>query len=176
GGLILEGNHTLTEVRMQPLTGREEEWLAEHAGVPSAMKVTHLLASCLVGADGVAVTSDLVRKLLVGDRDYLMLQLRRLTLGDVFQAVIVCRACGAKIDVTFEAKDVPVERHPQTAPSYALNLEHPQPSGRTVRFRLPTGADQESMSTANCQDANALLNRCVLDDGGVPLQSDEREM
>jgi hypothetical protein len=141
------------------------------------MKVTRLLSSCLIGTGDVTVTSDLVRKLLVGDRDYLMLQLRRLTLGDNFQAVLACQACGAKIDVNFGANEVPVERRPQTAPWYVLTLRDPQPAGRTVRFRLPTGADQEAVLEANCQDpSSSLLDRCLLDDGGLPLGSEEREV
>src|SRR5438093_13466145 len=103
GGLVLEGDRIATRAELRPLTGREEEWMAEHAAAPNAVTVTHLLSSCLIRLDDFTVSEDLVRQLLVGDRDYLMLQLRRLTLGDDFQAVIACMKCGGKMDVNFEA-------------------------------------------------------------------------
>src|SRR5215470_13815913 len=141
GGLVLDEGRRVGQAALRPLTGREEEWLARHPVTRSALAVTRLLNNCLVWLDNAKITSDLVRLLLVGDRDYLILQLRSLTLGDEFQAVFVCPACGAKMDVSFRTSDVPVESRPQTGPFHVLKLREPQPYGRTVRFRLPTGGD-----------------------------------
>src|SRR6266567_2702640 len=88
GGLFLEDDHRLADAELRPLTGREEDWLARHPGVPSAIAVTRLLGNCVLRLGGRAATPELVRRLLVGDRDYLMLQLRCITLGDDFQAVV----------------------------------------------------------------------------------------
>jgi hypothetical protein len=174
--LIVGENRRLSEVELRPLTGYEEEWLARHPQAPSAQVVTRLLSACLVRVEDTAPSSDLVRGLLVGDRDYLMLQLRLLTLGDEFQAVFLCPACHAKMDVTVQAGEIPVERRPQTAACYTLELPATGSSGRTVRFRLPTGADQEAVLGMDLQSAlAALLNRCLLDDGGVALSPEERE-
>src|SRR5262245_24603741 len=167
GGLIVGENRRLIEVELRPLTGYEEEWLARHPQVPNAQVVTHLLSACLVRIGDTAPSSVMVRSLLVGDRDYLMLQLRLLTLGDEFQAVFLCAACHAKMDVTIQASEIPVERRPQSAACYTLELPATGPSGRTVRFRLPTGADQEAALGMDLQPAvAALLNRCILDDSG----------
>jgi hypothetical protein len=174
GGLIVGENRRLCEAELRPLTGHEEEWLARHPGTPSALVVTRLLSNCLVRIDDTPPTSDLVRQLLVGDRDYLILQLRRLTLGDEFQAVLLCPACNAKMDVTVQAGDISVERRPQTAASYTVELPAKGSSGRTVRFRLPTGADQEAVLGMDHEAAvDALLNSCLLDDGGIPLSPEE---
>jgi hypothetical protein len=168
GGLVAEGG-LLSAAELRPLTGREEEWLAAHPGTPSARAVTWLLGACLLRLDGAETTPELVRRLLVGDRDYLMLQLRRLTLGDRVSAVIDCPACGAKMDVDFNAEDVPVERRPQTAAVYTLDLD-----GRAIRFRLPTGGDQEAaLGLEPASAADALLARCLLEDG-MPLTAGER--
>ena len=176
GGLVLDEGRRVGQAALRPLTGREEEWLARHTGTPSALAVTRLLSECLVWLDNAQITSDLVRQLLVGDRDYLMLQLRGLTLGDEFAAVLACPACGTKMDVNFRASEVPVESRPQTAPFYTLKLREPQPSGRTVRFRLPTGGDQEALLGTDPEVAvGALMDRCLLDDGGVPLSPEERQ-
>lgn len=176
GGLILDDGRRLSDVKLRPLTGHDEEWLAQHPVVPNAVAVTWLLSSCVVRIGDAAPTSDLVRKLLVGDRDHLVLQLRRLTLGREFQIVVACPECGAKMDVTVGLSDVPVESRPQTSASYALRFSSSVPSGRTVRFRLPTGADQEAVLGMDLVGAvGALFDRCVLDDGGVELSSGERQ-
>src|SRR5690242_14449677 len=99
GGLVLEDGCRLREAELRPITGREEDWLAVHGSAPSAAVVTYLLSRCLVRLGDREPTLDLVQGLLAGDRDYLMLQLRRATLGDQFQAVFRCPECGAKMDV-----------------------------------------------------------------------------
>lgn len=174
GGLIVEENRRLSEVELLPLTGYEEEWLARHPRTPSAQVVTRLLSACLARIDDTAPSHDLVRRLLVGDRDYLVLQLRRLTLGDEFQAVMMCPACRAKMDVTVQASEIPIEQRPQAASCYTLGLPRAERPARMVRFRLPTGADQESVLGMDLTAAvDALLNLCILDDGGESLSHEE---
>jgi hypothetical protein len=169
GGLFVE-NRTVHTAVLRPLLGREEEWLAQSSHTPSAANVTRLLRSCLVSLDGEPVSTALVRRLLVGDRDYLMLQLRRLSLGDQVNAVLACPACGERMDVSFRAGETPVERQPQTAAAYELAA-----GGRVIRFRLPTGGDQEDLLGIEVeQAAETLLDRCVLDCGGRPLSAEER--
>src|SRR5437867_12475580 len=99
GGLVTGDDRRLSYAEMRPLTGREEEWLATHPGTPAARAVTRLLSACLVHLGGKPPSSKLVQRLLVGDRDYLMLHLRCMTLGEHFCAVVVCPACDTKMDV-----------------------------------------------------------------------------
>src|SRR5262249_1059688 len=136
---------------------------------PSALAVTRLLGACLVRLGGAEATPELARRLLVGDRDYLMLQLRRLMLGDRVSAVICCPACGSKMDADFDAQEGPGGRRPPPAAVYTLELD-----GRTVRFRLPTGGDQEAvLGLEPASAAEALLARCLVEDG-MPLAARER--
>jgi hypothetical protein len=97
------------------------------------------------------------------------MQLRRITLGDHVQAVVICPACGDKMDVDFELDEVAVQSRPQTETSFTINL-----SGRTVRFRLPNGGDQESV-VHDPDPVQSLLSRCIMDDSAQPLSSDEGE-
>jgi hypothetical protein len=177
GGFILADGRRLSQAELCPLTGREEEWLTEHPHVPSALAVSRILSACLLRLDDVPSTPELVRNLLVGDRDYLMLHLRRITLGETIAAVIVCPACTQKMDVDFVIGDVPVAWRPQEMAIYPLDLgvEGKQP-GRTVQFRLPTGRDQETVLSVPAEMAVAtLLSNCLVDDGGVPLSTAEQE-
>lgn len=173
GGLVLEDGRRLVEAELRPLRGDEEDWLASHPGVPSALATTNLLANCLVALDGVPGDRDLARRLLAGDRDFLMLQLRRITLGERIGAVLACPGCQAKLDVDFTIADVPVACRPQVATSFAVELGAVG-RRRVVCFRLPTGADQEAVLGREPQAAAAaLLRRCLLDDGGIALDDAE---
>jgi DNA-directed RNA polymerase subunit RPC12/RpoP len=184
-----------------PLSGREEEWLALHTDAPNSTRVTHLLRSCLRSLEGQPATTETAGRLLLADRDYLVLQLRRLTLGDPIMAVFRCSACSSRMDVDLAVSQVPVRVRPQQAASYSIEL--PEGGGRMVSFRLPTGDDQEAIVRAHAgasaslppsqlegagqypvgQDpqmagmdeaADALLDRCLLSDGGQPLSVEDR--
>jgi hypothetical protein len=171
GGLVTGDGRSLYEAELRPITGREEEWLAEHAEAPSAVAVTRVLSSCLARVGDMHVTPELARSLLAGDRDYLMLQLRRLTLGERVQAVLACPSCGGNVDVEFRVADVPVETRRQEAAAHAFMLQ----DGRRVRFRLPTGADQEAVLGLEIGEAaEALFARCLIHDGGTPATDAER--
>jgi hypothetical protein len=170
GGLMLQQDQLLSTACLRPLSGREEEWLAYHQAAPNAARVSWLLSACMLTLGGRPVNDELVRRLLVADREYLILQLRRMTFGDQVQAITPCPKCNQKMDIDFHLDDVPVERRPQNAGSYTLEL-----GDRVVHFRLPTGGDQEAVLGIQSEVAVAeLLKRCVLDDGGESLSSDEQ--
>jgi hypothetical protein len=172
GGLVLDDGRRLGRAELRPLTGREEEWVTQHAGAASARLATKLLSACFVRLENLPVNSEMIDKLLVGDRDYLILQLRRLTLGDRFAAVFSCPACRRAMDVEFLAQDIAIEPRPQNAAVYTWTSEDVQ---RVVRYRLPNGADQEAVVDLSPGDAvETLLARCVIDDGGTPLSVEER--
>jgi len=181
GGLLFD--ESLIECRrfetiaIHPLTGYEEDWLAQARDIPTAVVVTRLIDSCVVHLDGQSPPADFARRLLSGDRDYLVLQIRRLTLGDDVCAVASCPRCGKSMDVNFNAAAIPVDGKPQDATSYSIELDPREGvSARQVRFRLPVGADQEAAAEMAMEmDAavRRLLSRCVLDDGGHPLTPEE---
>jgi len=160
GGLVLDDGRRLGRAELRPLTGREEEWVTQHAATPSAHLVSKLLSACFVRLDDLAVDSEIVSKLLVGDRDYLILQLRRMTLGDRFAAVFSCPACRRAMDVEFLAQDILVEPRPQNAVTYTWHGQ------RRVQYRLPNGADQEAVADLPASEAvEVLLGRCVIEGG-----------
>ena len=102
-------NAGATTAVLRPLTGHEEAWLAQHRDVANAIKATRLLTACVLRLDDDEPPPDTARRMLVGDRDYLMLQLRRLTFGDRILAVIVCPACEARMNADFNASAIAIE-------------------------------------------------------------------
>jgi len=164
------------EVKLSPPAGKVEELLAE--GPDSrclASRVTDLLAHCIERIGPLTdITPALVRGLLAGDRDYLVLKLMQLTMGNRVQAVMVCPnpRCGRKIDMDFNLSDVPVKQGGVTAPAFSMELPKPDAAGSgtagggcRVDFRLPTGGDQEDLASlvveSEEQAVAQLLARCI---------------
>src|SRR5215470_696954 len=154
GGLMLDDGRRLGRAELRPLTGREEEYVAQHADTPSASMTTRILSACFTRLDSEPVNQDLVGRLLVGDRDFLMLQLRRMTLGDRFAVVFSCPACKRAMDVDFFAGDISIEPRPQNTTVYEWQRDDGRPA---VRFRLPNGVDQEAIVDLAMADAVEVL-------------------
>jgi len=108
----------------------------------------------------------MVRRLLVGDRLFLLLKLREMTFGRSIQAVITCTwpDCGARVDIDFAAENIPVTASPQQSLQHRLQLT-PAAGGHIVTFRLPNGEDQEMLAHlldyAETSAADRLLARCL---------------
>ncbi|MFI6644019.1 DUF6760 family protein [Streptomyces sp. NPDC050504] len=162
------------EVELAALTGREEELLARSGGTGSAALVTEVLSRCVRRIGAVApVTPDVARRLLVADRQYLLLRLREAAFGDLVRAHFVCPwpECGERVSLEFRLSDVPVTAGGERAPEHTLTL--PGDCGDVV-FRLPDGSDQEELSELlarnEAEALTGLLARCVrrLGDTGPP--------
>ena len=174
-GGIWDASGTLhREAELTPLTGREEELLADR-NLGAAAAVTAVLTRCMRRLGALQpVTEALARELLVGDRQYLLLKLRQLTFGDRVDATVRCPwpGCGEPVDVDFLISQVPLKEAAVPARVQELELS-PQaaadsglaPQAARLRFRLPTGADQEALSPLlarnEAQALGLLLSRCI---------------
>ena len=173
GGYVDDEGQVHREAEMAVLTGHDEELLVSMPGAPSAVLVTRLLARCVKRLGTITpVTEDVARRLLIADRQFLLLQLRAATFGERIAGVLACpwQGCGARIDIDFLIDEVPVKRCETVAASYQLRLS-PEAEGtdahgrRTLTFRLPDGGDQEVVAPLLGNAARALtrlLERCVL--------------
>jgi hypothetical protein len=171
GGYWDERGELHRTVALRPLTGHDEEMLTAAADGPTrAALVTTLLSRCLTRlGDLDAVPDEVARRLLVGDRDYLLLRLRQLTFGDQVHADLHCPwpGCGRQVSIVFAVSDIPVHEPPHRAPRHRVALsEAAAPGGRVLDVRLPDGSDQEALASwaarAEGTALSALLRRCVL--------------
>lgn len=170
-----------------PLSGREEEFLAENQGGESASLVTAILTRCIRRIGTMSpVSEEVARNLVVADRQYLLLKLREVTFGNQIQATILCPwpNCGKRVDIDFSLKDIPVRESKDKGSMYTMELSpdaafisnHGEVY-REVTFRLPNGGDQEVISPIiSKNEARALtmlLGRCILSIGTVKYPGDE---
>lgn len=176
GGYLDERGTLHREAELAPLSGREEELLAGLADAAPAALATEVLARCVRAIGGVRpVTPEVARRLLVGDRQFLLLRLRELSFGARVEGTLSCPwpQCAARVDLDFSTADVPVKRCQAVAPTYRVEL----PDGaevvdgeggihRAVAFRLPNGDDQEVLAPLLAENPAAaltrLLERCVV--------------
>jgi len=145
GGYWDEGGTLHRDFELAPLTGRDEELLAESGLAESASLVTAVLSRAVRRVGDVSPISEHVaRQLLVADRQYLLMKLRRSTFGGIVRGSVFCpwRDCGERVSLQFQIDDLPVQEAGERAPYFTMTLS----SGSDVDFRLPNGADQETVS------------------------------
>lgn len=167
------------EAELRPLTGDDEAFVAEREGrlLPAAL-ATELLARCVTRVGGEApVTADRMRELTIGDREALFLHLRRLVSGERLACGVKCPRCGDSLQVVLTVSEVLVAPDPRSAEWHETSIEA---DGRAyhVRFRVPTGADQEAAAPLALRDPAAaealLVERCIDDADALPASAKAR--
>jgi len=170
GGLVAADGHVHADAEVRALSGNDEQWLQSlppNASVASV--VSGLLARVVVRIGTLDAPGDVVRDLIVADREFALLQLRRITIGAGFATVLACPACADRMDVTFTADDIPVERRPLGVRTFERELRGRDGVPFRIVFHLPTGADQEAAAREGDVVA-ALVSACVEQvEGGAPV-------
>jgi len=152
------GEKCYRNVTIRSLCGEDELfWLELPDGWSLPQRVSALLER-VVHWDGTPAGID---GLTVGDREALLLHLRRLSFGSRIECVLNCPQCREKLDLDLSANDLllPPYSHPQA--EYEAQLG----DGYQGCFRLPTGADQAQIAALAQVDLEAaeqaLIDRCL---------------
>lgn len=165
-GGFARGGAWRRSVWLRPWTGRDELFLHEEArGLSPAARATALLARCVCLDDaGRPAGAGFARALTAGDREALLLHLRRVTLGDGISCVLQCPRCTEKLDLDLPVGALLLPPYPHAAEEHAAVVADGD-AAFTVRFRLPNGGDLEhaaALATADAEGAaRGLLARCV---------------
>ena len=175
GGYVDDAGVAHAVVELEPLSGHDEEILAEMGKRGCAASVVTNLLSRRIKRLGTltTITPALVRELLVGDRDFLMMKLRAMSFGTKVLSTLNCSnpACDELMDVAFDLNEIPIERYAINARIFKLQLSDAarlsdaSDAQQDVEFRLPTGGDQEELAGIFAVDEaralDLLLARCV---------------
>jgi hypothetical protein len=153
--------HRQAEVR--ELTGEDEEAMASASTLPYKVFET-LLVRGTVRVGDEPMTRQLAGELLIGDRELLVLAIRKASFGDELEfEALPCPHCGEETDLTVPLDCIPtvtLEDPDQT------EFEVPLRKGAVARVSLPTGADQDAvfdLKEANQGKQNSeILRRCVI--------------
>jgi hypothetical protein len=163
-GFVDDQGRCHREVELRPLTGHEQRLLTcAPPSLPVALIITELLGRTLKRLGSMpAVDRGLVRGLLPGDREFLLLKLYQMTFGNNLLAVLNCpvESCGEWLELPIAIEQCVPEAPPVGSRTWLLKTA--EEGGRSLRFRLPTGADQEALSSLREIAPEALRQRLLL--------------
>jgi hypothetical protein len=119
------------------------------------MFVTGLLSRVLLSVGALPGSRSLVRRLTVGDREYLLLRLGQINIGPHIEMVLRCprEDCRTEMEVMVAIDSVPVKR---CDPRMSYEL-----AGTNIVFRLPQGVDEEEAARWESIDAETALRRML---------------
>lgn len=144
---------------LREVTGFEEEWTARQpGGRPGVFRACNgLLARCLADpGERCSAQLDAVRKLTLSERDWLLVELRRRTLGTRIQSQMRCPACEYASEVVFSTHDLPVR--PEAPPR---RIEVVLPGGAPVVVRPLTAGDHEELSAGEARDEAGMVEQVL---------------
>lgn len=164
---------------LRKLRGTDEA-LFYDAGLSGADLVTQLIHRSLVRLEGVErVEPGLVERLFCADRNYLLLELRRITFGDALRAHYLCPACQRDVHAIERLDALPV-RHlddDERLEPITIELDDGFEDRRGVTHRevvvtLPRGDDEAFVAGLAERDLlqarDAMLLRCIRRFGTLP--------
>ena len=159
---------------LRKMTGHEEALLSDRKLRANGGKlVTELLNGCVRAiGDITQVNRQIIGELTSPDRNFLLLELRKLTFGTELEASYTCPACKETTQSVEDLETFPVRISDEPgAPEIVVLLEDGFEDRAKdawydlLRFRLPIGQDEERVSTIARENAakgtNALLARCL---------------
>jgi hypothetical protein len=167
-GYVDQSGRCHREAILRPITGREQQFLCLCSQTSSTAAVTTaLLARCIVCLGEMReITPALVRELLVGDREFLLLRLYQMTFAGKIHVQLYCpaEACAEVTEILLDLDQITLEADQIETSTFTIKLNFREE--RTISFRLPTGADQEALISATNlteeQQSEALIRRCLL--------------
>ncbi|MGW1261185.1 T4 family baseplate hub assembly chaperone [Streptomyces drozdowiczii] len=151
------------DAEVRELTGADEEAIAA-AGNNSYKIFEALLLRGVRTVGNEFMNRQLAGELLIGDREYLVMAIRRATFGDELDFTeLPCPHCDELVDLTVPLGAIPFTRlddHEQT------EFEVPLRRGETAVVRLPNGEDQAAVLSLKgdnlARQDSEILSRCVL--------------
>jgi hypothetical protein len=151
------------ELRLRAVGTDDEAFLVESSGMPPAHRANALLSRCIRPPDTWKLEpGSVVRSLAAGDREALLLHLRRVTFGDSFVGVFRCTVpeCAEPLELDLRASSLLLSPYSHAAETYDRTVEQDDVRW-DVRFRLPTAGDQEDAAELARADAEAAVHRVL---------------
>lgn len=166
---LLEGGRLITDVQLREISGVEEDLLLAKSGSP-LQKFNTVLTNCITRIGPFTAREDIARLTLdmrTGDRAFLLICLRRVSLGDEYPFEYKCEneQCGAKSTLTVDLSEL--ETFASEDPMKTVwDIE--LPSKRKAVVKIATGhmeMDQDRKGKASDPVTRALVSRLESLDG-----------
>jgi hypothetical protein len=129
-------------IDIRAMTAREEDILTSRALIKKGTVINELIKSCVVDKN------INVEKMLVGDRNAVMIAVRITGYGAEYKAEVACPACGEKDHYEFDLTSLPIKRlsSPPVSPGEnCFEVTLPM-SKKKVLYKLFTGEDEREQN------------------------------
>jgi hypothetical protein len=172
GGFLASDGTIIRTAEVRELTGFDEEALAKAGSSAKVMSI--LLQRGVVKVGDEKPTQETFTGLLAGDRDALLLAVRRVTYGAEVEYQLMCPFCGQTIELAVDlAKDVEYKRLEEDAERrFVVDL-----SNGTALVALPNGGAQRALLQAEgktfAELNTILLRHCVLEIDDFPVVNED---
>jgi hypothetical protein len=168
GGYILPNGELVTKAEVRELTGADEEAISKAGSTAKSLNV--LLQRGLVKLGDTEVSKEDLDSLLSGDRDSILLGIRKVTFGRTLTVNIRCSSCAqdqtSEIDLD---KDVPVKRLSDPVSERTWEVQTKQ---GIVHLSLPNGITQkklmDNLDKTSAEVNTMLLAGCIVSVNGAP--------
>lgn len=168
GGLVKDGRLISTAL-VKELTGEDEEALSRAS---QSLNMFHFIDRLLrlgvvrVGDEPESTKDDLLKELLIGDREKLILGIRKATYGEELDLEgWKCPLCGNEADLSMMLDDIPETKleNPEEEIIFTVKLR----KGSKAKVRLANGGDQiaiydKKQELTQAERETVLLSRCVM--------------
>ena len=175
---------THREFTLREITGKDEEAIHKSDTKGNGSKVVSVILSRCVTSIGTLTPKslgrqkweELIKSLYTGDQDYMLTQLRKLSIGDEIELNHVCpnKDCKAKLNTVISVDELEVVPFSgERVIEFELPRGYKDKKGvlhKTGTMRLPTGLDREVLTplakTNLAKAETVMLTRlCKFDDG-----------
>ena len=137
------------EVTIREMTATEEGFLASPKMMKNGSAFEKILRNCVLDKE---VDTD---NLLVGDRYFLMLAIRRITFGDDYDFKVRCMTCGQTFQISVNLAELPVKKL-EGDPDATHTITLPR-TKKEVTFKLLRGRDEKKIATAMRKSPQELI-------------------
>lgn len=155
---LIQGNAVVRDVVLKPMTAGTRRSLSSRKSQKNpAAGMTSLLGSCCEQIGGIPPTPQLIDSLTTGDRDFMLLSLRRISIGPILKAQMTCPRCQEEISFDLSTDDIKIKTC-ELGQDYRIEGSFPvtdlknENLGLDVVIRFPVGYDQSVISNINKVD------------------------
>ncbi len=154
------------EVELTELTGREEEILTNRKLIKSGEAINRVLLNCTkrIG-ENTSPAMGAILDLLSGDRLFILVKLRQISLGDTVDLELICPACKETSFISVNLEELPVTNYTEER-EFTFQLPS---SKKEIRFGYLDGYKERRLAALKEPNlTSAMLARIISVDGNPP--------
>ena len=169
GGLFDPFDGITTTVEIRELTGADEEAIAKINDPGKSLLL--ILEKATVAIGDKKADKETLDSLLAGDREMILLAIRKATFGTEIKVMPTCFNCGEEQEMTIDLDaDVEIKKLDDSDREFTVDCK----VGKVV-VNLPTGTTQKSLVNATNKNSaeldTILLKGCISSINGMPVMS-----